>query len=157
MNNNSSQKIIDGIDIGRKLDLDDAEVLLKVDPQKERQNFRNIVRSSRKLKAKLFNGKIFPIVPLYVTSICQERCVYCNYRAGNKLKEIERLRLSDRELQNEVRFLAMQGLRVIELVYATDPNFEIPHIIHHIKLTQRVLDEYGGGDCWHKFTILLYQ
>jgi len=145
MKKDALQKIIDIIEIGRRLTLAQTEEMLNVDPQKEEENFRNIVHSSRKLKAKLFSEKIFTIVPLYVTSICQEHCIYCNYRAENKYQEIERLRLSDEELQKEIHFLASQGLRVIELVYATDPNFKLSHIIHHIKLTHRVLDEYGGG------------
>ena len=53
--------------------------------------------------------------------------------------------MSEEELKKEIRFLADQGLRVIELVYATDPFYKVSHVIKHIKLTHKILGEYGGG------------
>jgi hypothetical protein len=56
-------------------------------------------------KTLLYGGRLFVIVPVYVSSICQEQCLYCNYRAGNKGIGVERKRLSDEELKQEALFL----------------------------------------------------
>ena len=137
-------ELLNNISAGHQLTIREAEELLKVDPQEENV-VTAIIRLSQRIKADLFNGKIFSIVPLYVTSICQEHLTDCNFRAENKYNEIERLRLSEEELKKEIRFLADQGLRVIELVYATDPFYKVSHVVEHIKLTHKILAEYSGG------------
>jgi 2-iminoacetate synthase len=107
---------------------------------------RAILGRSAALKSALYGGRVFAIVPIYVTSICSEQCVYCNYRAGNKGMGVERRRLSDPELQQEARYLVEQkGLRVLELVYATDPRMRVDAMCRHVELLRRLLDSRGGG------------
>jgi 2-iminoacetate synthase len=107
---------------------------------------RAILGRSAALKSALYGGRVFAIVPIYVTSICSEQCVYCNYRAGNKGIGVERRRLSDPELQQEARYLVEQkGLRVLELVYATDPRMWVDAMCRHVELLRRLLDSRGGG------------
>ena len=107
--------------------------------------YRQIRSASEVAKLSLFNGMVFGIAPLYVTSICQEHCMYCNYIAGKKDKNIQRVRLSNKEVAKEVEFLVKKGLRVIELVYATDPFLTIDNISDHIKITHDVLSNFGEG------------
>lgn len=97
-------------------------------------------------KMDYFGGAIYAIVPVYVTSICSERCLYCNFRAGNRGVEIERVRLTPEQLSAEVRHLVEQkGLRVIELVYATDPLTRVGRMCRDVESVQRLLARYGGG------------
>jgi 2-iminoacetate synthase len=104
-----------------------------------------ITRSER-LRAEIFNYQVFAIAPLYVTSVCSERCSYCNFRAENKGQSLQRLRLSDDELIREVDFLSCtEGIRVIELVYATDPMIKVDSISRHVEVAQRHLAKSGGG------------
>jgi len=98
------------------------------------------------LKSALYGNRVFAIVPIYVTSICSEQCVYCNYRAGNKGIGVERRRLSDPELEQEALYLVEEkGLRVLELVYATDPRMRADTMCRHVELLRRLLDSRGGG------------
>jgi len=107
---------------------------------------RAIVARSAETKAALYNGKLFVIVPLYVTSICQEQCVYCNFRGGNKGVEVQRRRLTDDELQREATYLVEdKGQRVLELVYASDPQMRVDAMCRHVELLRRVLERHGGG------------
>lgn len=107
---------------------------------------RAILAQSTVNKSALFGGHVFAIVPIYATSICMERCLYCNFRAGNKGIEVERLRLSDRELVEEARYLIDEkGLRVLELVYATDPRMRVDSMCRHVELLRWLLDQQGGG------------
>lgn len=83
---------------------------------------------------------------MYVTSICQEQCLYCNFRGGNKGIEVQRRRLTDDELEREATYLVEQkGQRVLELVYASDPQMQVDAMCRHVELLQRVLRRHGGG------------
>ena len=107
---------------------------------------RAIAARAAQLKQALYGGRVFVIVPLYVSSICQERCLYCNFRAGNKGVGVERKRLTDAELEKEARFVVEEkGLKVLELVYATDPRMRVDTMCRHVELLRRVLEQHGGG------------
>jgi len=107
---------------------------------------RAILDRSAALKSALYGERVFAIVPIYVTSICSEQCLYCNYRGGNKGIGVERRRLSDPELEQEALYLIEQkGLRTLELVYATDPRMRVDAMCHHVELLLRLLDSRGGG------------
>jgi 2-iminoacetate synthase len=101
---------------------------------------------ARRLKGRHFDGRVFAVVPVYVTSICGENCSYCNFRSGNHGLGVERLRLTDEELEREVRHLiAEKGMRTIELVYASDPRMRPDAICRHIEMVKRLVDRSGGG------------
>lgn len=103
-----------------------------------------IAARARLRKLELFGGAVFPVSPLYVTSVCKERCAYCNYRAGSTDPDLKRTRLSDSELEREVRFLVEErGLRAVELVYASDPLVTADDICRHVELTARILSRLG--------------
>lgn len=105
-----------------------------------------ILARSASVKVALFGGWVFVIAPLYVTSICQEQCLYCNFRGGNKGVGVERRRLTDDELKQEALYLIEQkGLRVLELVYSTDPRMRIDAMCRHVELVRRLLENHGGG------------
>ena len=105
-----------------------------------------IVARAAGLKTDLYGGRIFVIVPIYVTSICQEQCLYCNFRAGNKGVGVERKRLTDGELEKEALYLVQEkGLRVLELVYASDPKMRVDTMCRHVELLRSLLNKHGGG------------
>ncbi len=107
---------------------------------------RDILDRAAATKRELHGNRLFHVVPIYVSSICSEQCVYCNYRAGNKGVGVERKRLSDEELAREAIFLIEEkGFRTLELVYASDPLMQAATIARHIGLLRKLLDEHGGG------------
>jgi 2-iminoacetate synthase len=91
-------------------------------------------------------GAVYCVVPVYVTSFCLESCRYCAFRAGNPALEGRRRRLTDADLETEVRVLVgTKGYRAIELVYAEDPWVRPDAMCRHIELVRRVLAREGGG------------
>lgn len=96
-------------------------------------------------KQEMWRGEVRAIVPLYVTSICRERCLYCNYRAANTGLKIDRIRLTDDQLRSEAEHLIRRGYRTIELVYASDPRMQADVICRHVELVQGLLERAGGG------------
>jgi len=69
-----------------------------------------IVARSAEVKHALYGGRVFVIAPIYVTSICQEQCLYCNFRGGNKGIGVERRRLTEDELEREALY-QRRGIR----------------------------------------------
>jgi 2-iminoacetate synthase len=107
---------------------------------------QSIIARSAEVKSSIHGGRVFVIVPIYVTSICEEQCLYCNYRGGNKGIEVERRRLTDDELEQEATYLVEEkGLRVLELVYSTDPQMRVDTMCRHVELLRRVLEPHGCG------------
>ncbi|MGA3194037.1 MAG: radical SAM protein [Terriglobales bacterium] len=105
-----------------------------------------IIGGAARVKSALYGGQVFVIAPIYVTSICEEQCFYCNFRAGNQGVGVERRRLSDDELEKEARYLIEEkGQRVLELVYATDPRMRVDAMCRHVEALRRVLQQHGGG------------
>jgi len=107
---------------------------------------RAIIARSAEVKTAVYGSRVFVIAPIYVTSICQEQCLYCNFRAANKGVGVERRRLTDDELEQEALYLIEQkGLRVLELVYATDPRMRVDAMCRHVELLRRLLEKHGSG------------
>lgn len=131
---------------GGAISLEDAWQLLNIDVHQQPELASLVLAAARKRKSRRFNQTVFSISPLYVTSICREHCTYCNFRVKNKDTAVTRLRLTPDQLRQEVEFLVNHhGLRVVELVYASDPTFDIHTITRHIRVTADVLEGTGGG------------
>jgi len=142
---NKQDEIVRKVELSGLVSIEEAKSLLDINPAKRPDLYGRILALGFRNKKRLFKGAVYPVVPLYVSSICKENCVYCNFRAGNKSKRIERIRLSLSELETEIRFLVRKGYRIIELVYSSDGGISIEDICSHIKLTRSILREYGGG------------
>ncbi len=105
-----------------------------------------LLSRSESLKRMAYSGRVYGIVPIYVSSICAEQCVYCNYRAGNRDIEVERRRLSDEELVAEAEYLVTEkGLYCLELVYPSDPLLRVDAMCRHVEFIKRLLERHGGG------------
>jgi 2-iminoacetate synthase ThiH len=83
------------------------------------------------------------IIPEYLSSFCQNDCLYCGYRKSNALAE--RVRLSLNEYERELDLILAWGHRQIELVLADDPEFSVERLAPYVELTRRKLAELGGG------------
>jgi 2-iminoacetate synthase len=131
---------------GEAISLDDAWQLLNVDVLHQPELMALVLEAARKKKAHRFGEVVFSISPLYVTSICREHCIYCNFRVENRGAAVTRLRLTPDQLREEVDFLVNRhGLRVVELVYSSDPRFGVDAIAEHIEIASDVLENAGGG------------
>lgn len=105
-----------------------------------------LLARSAEVKASRFNRTVQAVAPLYVSSICNEHCHYCNYRAENRGESVVRVRLRDEELRQEAEFLIREkGLHCLELVYASDPAMRGAVMRRHVEMVRNLLEKYGGG------------
>jgi 2-iminoacetate synthase len=96
--------------------------------------------------------EILLLPPLYFSSLCENRCKYCDFSAGG-------LRLSLDEFSREMDALLETGYRSIELVCGQDPglfrhetpfqgneqSFRLPEVTSYFRLAKEKIRAAGGG------------
>jgi len=84
------------------------------------------------------------VAPIYVSSYCVDACPYCNFSALRK--DTVRHRLSLDELDREIALVLSRDARVVELVYATDPEYDTRLLVRDVsRAVEAVRDLEGGG------------
>jgi len=83
------------------------------------------------------------IIPVYLTSFCENDCLYCGYRKSNPLAE--RVRLSLEDFERELDLILSWGHRQIELVLSEDAELPPARLVSYVELTRKKLDRLGGG------------
>jgi 2-iminoacetate synthase len=84
------------------------------------------------------------VAPIYVSSFCVDACPYCNFSALRK--DTVRYRLSLGELDREIASVLARDARVVELVYATDPEYDTRMLVRDAtRAVEAVRDLEGGG------------
>ena len=83
------------------------------------------------------------IIPVYLTSFCQNECLYCGYRQSNPIAE--RVRLGPDDFARQLDLILSWGHRQIELVLSDDPEFGPATVARYVAATRRKLDALGEG------------
>ena len=78
------------------------------------------------------------VSPIYVSSFCVDACPYCNFSALRN--ETVRYRLSLSELDREIALVLARDARVVELVYATDPEYDTDLLVRDVSRTVRAVE-----------------
>jgi len=83
------------------------------------------------------------VAPIYVSSYCVDACPYCNFSALRK--DTVRYRLSPSELEREIQSVLARDARVVELVYATDPEYDTRMLVRDVACAVEAVRELDGG------------
>ena len=83
------------------------------------------------------------VSPIYVSSFCVDACPYCNFSALRK--DTVRYRLSLAELDREIASVLARDARVVELVYATDPEYDTRALVRDVSRAVRAVEDLDGG------------
>lgn len=123
------------------LELEEAAKLIELgrDPAARDE----IESASRELRNREHSRAVEAIIPEYLTSFCQNDCLYCGYRKSNPLAE--RVRLSLEHFERELDLILAWGHRQIELVLADDAEFTPAQLAPFIELARARLNSLGGG------------
>ena len=135
------EDIFDAAAINPGLDADDAASLIAWarDPNRRAE----IHSAAQRVRHELAPPAVEFVIPVYLTSFCQNECLYCGYRQSNALAE--RVRLSLDEFSRELDLILSWGHRQIELVLSEDPEFGPGVVARYVELTRQKLDGLGGG------------
>ena len=97
---------------------------------------------AREIKHKFYGNRIVLFAPLYLSNYCINGCVYCPYHAKNRT--IPRKKLSQQEIEAEVRALIRTGHKRLALEAGEDPvHNPLEYILDSIKTVYSVNE--GGN------------
>lgn len=89
-----------------------------------------IFKIAGEIKQEIYGNRVVIFAPLYVSNFCVNSCTYCGYGRDNQFK---RRRLTDEEIQEEVKLLESMGHKRIALEVGEDPvNCDINYVCHAI-------------------------
>jgi 2-iminoacetate synthase len=135
------EDIFDAAAINPGLDVEDAASLIAWAREPNRR--AEIHTAAQRVRKEVAPPTVEFVIPVYLTSYCQNECLYCGYRESNALTERKRLSLD--EFGRELDLILSWGHRQIELVLSEDPEFGPDVVTRFVKLTRRRLDRLGGG------------
>jgi 2-iminoacetate synthase len=135
------EDIFDAAAINPGLDVEDAASLIAWGRDPDRR--LEIHSAAQRVRQEVAPHTVEFVIPVYLTSFCENECLYCGYRQSNSLTE--RVRLSRDEFSRELDLILSWGHRQIELVLSEDPEFGPDVVARYVELTRRKLDHLGGG------------
>ena len=135
------QEIIRIADQGRGLEAEDIASLYAAARDQARR--AELQAAANRIRMQWARRTVEFIIPVYLTSFCQNECLYCGYRQSNPIAERVRLGLEDFDKQLDL--ILSWGHRQIELVLSDDPEFGPEMVARYVAATRRKLDALGGG------------
>jgi len=95
------------------------------------------------IKREVFGNRIKLFVPMYISNVCVNNCLYCSYRAQNRA--MPRRLLTEGEFRAEIQKVLTMGYRVIEIVTGEDPELKAAGKLGgYVRLAKRELERVGG-------------
>ncbi len=127
------------------LELSELAELLEIGAHDQAKQQRERLRAEVARRSVSPSGKrVRYVAPIYVSSYCVDSCPYCNFSATRR--SAIRKRLSLEELEEEVRLVLARDMRVIELVFATDPEFTTDLLVRYVaKVAELLGNDPGSG------------
>lgn len=90
-----------------------------------------LFNTAKAVKEQIYGKRLVLFAPLYISNMCGNECLYCAFRARNKL--VERVALTQEQIAREVRILVEQGHKRILLVAGESyPNEGFNYILKSI-------------------------
>ncbi|MGA2476647.1 MAG: radical SAM protein, partial [Terriglobia bacterium] len=102
-----------------------------------------IQAAANRVRARFAAPSVEFVIPVYLTSYCQNECLYCGYRHSNSIAE--RVRLNPEDFEKQLDLILSWGHRQIELVLSDDPEFGPETVARYVAATRRKLEALGGG------------
>ncbi len=102
-----------------------------------------IFELAKRIKDEIYGKRVVMFAPLYLSNYCVNGCTYCPYHYGNK--HMNRKKLSQEEIAEEVRALQDMGHKRLALEAGEDPvNCPIEYILESIKTIYSIKHENGA-------------
>ncbi len=97
--------------------------------------------AASQVKERIYGNRLVMFAPLYISDYCVNRCVYCGYKSTNRFS---RKRLSDQEIENEVKMIESLGhKRLVIEAGEDDLHCPIDYILHAIDVAYGTKTDNG--------------
>jgi len=123
LNNDSLQnevyqnELIEKATEAKGLNLEESAALLNINSP---ELLDRLFHTAKNVKEKIYGNRLVIFAPLYVTNLCVNNCLYCAFRKDNR--ELQRRTLTLGEIEQEARYLVLQGQKRILLVAGEHPK-----------------------------------
>lgn len=88
--------------------------------------------TAKAVKEQIYGKRLVLFAPLYISNLCGNECLYCAFRARNKL--VDRVALTQEQIAREVKILVEQGHKRILLVAGESyPNEGFGYVLKSIE------------------------
>lgn len=115
-----------------------AALLATNDPEIEQEIFT----AAAEVKDKIYGKRIVLFAPLYISNICANNCLYCAFKADNKL--LERKALNPTEIKAQTEWLLQRGHMRILLVAGESAPSKQKIIDYYCKAVEAIYSaQYG--------------
>jgi 2-iminoacetate synthase len=132
-------QILEKAALAKGLSLDEVASLLMVE---EPELLEQIFHTALHVKQRIYGDRIVLFAPLYVSNYCVNNCRYCGYRIANHL---DRRRLTQEEVAEEVRALLRMGHKRVLLEAGEDPvHCGIDYILDCIRTIYSIREGRGN-------------
>jgi len=114
---NYQHDLIEKATEAKGLNLKESAALLNI---KSPELLDKLFHTAKLVKEKIYGNRLVIFAPLYVTNLCVNNCLYCAFRKDNR--ELQRRTLTLEEIEQEARYLILQGQKRILLVAGEHPK-----------------------------------
>jgi 2-iminoacetate synthase len=121
---NYQRAIIDKAGEAKGLSLRESAALLNINNP---EILEELFHKAKEVKEKIYGNRLVLFAPLYITNLCVNNCLYCAFRKDNL--ELKRRSLNLNEIEEEARYLVLQGQKRILLVAGEHPKKASVHFI----------------------------
>jgi len=105
---------------------------------------QTVMEAANDVRAAVFGNQVKFYVPVYITNVCVNNCLYCGFRKDNK--ELARIVLTPSRFAKEVEYLLNLGHRHIEIVLGYHPKVTNgKRLAHYVEPVRAMLSQRGGG------------
>lgn len=135
------ERIIRKASKNKEVNLYEIDSLLKV--WNDEKLFNRVIEVANEIRKQVFGNKVKIYVPVYITNVCVNNCIYCGFRRENRT--LKRRTLSLEEWEKEIEHILNIGHRNIEVVLGYNPKFKSDNLADYIKVVSEQLGRYGEG------------
>ncbi len=101
-----------------------------------------LFHTAREVKESIYGQRLVLFAPLYISNLCANECLYCAFRASNKL--LKRRALTQEEIAREVKLLVEQGhKRILVVAGESYPQHGLQYVLDSIETIYSVISGPG--------------
>ncbi|NTW71064.1 MAG: [FeFe] hydrogenase H-cluster radical SAM maturase HydG [Eubacteriaceae bacterium] len=121
------------------LDLKEVAMLLQCE---DPELLEKMYETANYIKETIYGNRVVMFAPLYISNYCINKCSYCGFKCSN---DFERKRLTDEEIEKEVRIIENMGHKRIALEAGEDDeNCPIDYVLHAMDVIYKTKLDNGS-------------
>lgn len=123
------------------LSIPEAATLLNISAD-DHKALDELYSTAFEIKNQIYGNRIVLFAPLYVANFCNCSCTYCGYRGTNTA--IERTKLTDAEVREQVEFLEKMGHKRVLMLTGESPAYSFDQFLSAVKTASET--KVGNGE-----------